>query len=40
MLSAIQLNGQPSRATGEIQNVVTYRVLSAKFIIFETAAAQ
>ncbi|KZR45665.1 hypothetical protein A3N68_13325 [Enterobacter asburiae] len=40
MLPAIQLNCQTSRAAGEIQNVVSYRMLSAKFMIFETAAAQ
>jgi hypothetical protein len=40
MLPAIQLNGQTSRAAGEIQNVVTYRMLSTKFLIFEAAAAQ
>jgi len=40
MLSAIQLNCQTCFAAGEIQYVVSYRMLSAKFIIFETAAAQ
>ncbi|KSX11711.1 hypothetical protein APT79_06150 [Enterobacter sp. K66-74] len=40
MLPTIQLNSQMSRAAGEIQNVVIYRMLSTKFIIFETAAAQ